>query len=65
MTPEQFCYWLQGFVELNGRLPNEAEWQSIKDHLAVVFRKVTPPTYPDAPPYTAPQSPYGGPEIIC
>ncbi|QYW06583.1 hypothetical protein uav_052 [Pseudomonas phage UAVern] len=43
MTPEQFCYWLQGFVELN---PNAmltlTQWQIVKDHLAQVFKKETP-----------------------
>ncbi|HHT4259215.1 TPA: hypothetical protein ACTYZB_004882 [Klebsiella variicola] len=43
MTPEQFAYWLQGFVELNGQLPDEEQWVSIKDHLQTVFKKVTPP----------------------
>lgn len=43
MTPEQFAYWLQGFVELHGELPNEEQWESIKEHLQTVFRKVTPP----------------------
>lgn len=42
MTAEQFTYWLQGFVELNGAMPNEVQWKSITDHLKVVFNKVTP-----------------------
>ena len=42
MTPEQFCYWLQGFVESDGDLPSERQWQSINDHLKTVFHKVTP-----------------------
>ncbi len=42
MTPEQFCYWLQGYAEINGRLPNQEEWAVIKDHLEAVFNKVTP-----------------------
>ncbi|HCF2195013.1 TPA: hypothetical protein NIC60_004031 [Pseudomonas aeruginosa] len=42
MTPEQFTYWLQGFVELNGALPNETQWLQIKDHLKLVFEKRTP-----------------------
>ncbi|MGU1528639.1 hypothetical protein ACSEOK_26995 [Pseudomonas aeruginosa] len=45
MTPEQFTYWLQGFVELNGALPNETQWLQIKDHLKLVCEKRTP-TYP-------------------
>lgn len=53
MTPEQFCYWMQGFAELNGGdMPTEAQWKSINDHLQTVFKKVTPPvgpcpTFPD------------------
>lgn len=43
MTPEQFAYWLQGFVELNGgKQPEPEQWQSIQDHLKTVFVKVTP-----------------------
>lgn len=43
MTPEQFCYWLQGFCELNhGRMPDAPQWLSITEHLATVFNKVTP-----------------------
>lgn len=42
MTPEQFAYWFQGFVELNGSEPTPEQWQSIKDHLKTVFVKVTP-----------------------
>jgi hypothetical protein len=44
MTPEQFCYWLQGRAELQPDNPPSAEeWQSIREHLAAVFTKVTPP----------------------
>ncbi len=42
MTPEQFAYWLQGFVELHGELPSEEQWKLIKEHLQTVFNKVTP-----------------------
>lgn len=42
MTSEQFAYWLQGFVELNGGMPTEGQWESIKDHLETVFVKITP-----------------------
>jgi hypothetical protein len=45
MTPEQFCYWLQGLSEIGGRQPTPEQWQSIRDRLATVFHKVTP-TYP-------------------
>lgn len=43
MTPEQFCYWLQGFAE-NCRVvpPNQGQWESIVDHLNLVLKKETP-----------------------
>ncbi len=44
MTSEQFAYWLNGFVELNGQtLPTLEQWKSITEHLTTVFVKVTPP----------------------
>lgn len=42
MQPTDFCYWLQGFVELNGEQPTPEQWRSIKEHLQTVFKKVTP-----------------------
>lgn len=43
MDADQFCYWLQGFVELTHTpQPSEAQWQAIKDHLQLVFDKKTP-----------------------
>jgi hypothetical protein len=42
MTPEQFAYWLQGYVELNRMVPSYEQWKSIRAHLATVFVKVTP-----------------------
>ncbi len=43
MTPENFVYWLQGFMEIsNTPNLNERETQIIKDHLNLVFNKVTP-----------------------
>lgn len=43
MTPEQFVYWLKGFYELN-EPKNITEKQTliIKDHLNLVFGKITP-----------------------
>jgi len=42
MTPEQFTYWLQGFVELqNTDAVSKKQWQVIKDHLRLVFKKET------------------------
>ncbi|ATN92823.1 hypothetical protein QGX11_gp060 [Pseudomonas phage PPSC2] len=43
MTQDQFVYWLQGFVELTEtEQPSKAQWAAIKDHLKLVFTKVTP-----------------------
>jgi D-aminopeptidase len=44
MTPEQFCYWLQGLMECRneGDFLTARETAAIKDHLALVFTKVTP-----------------------
>ena len=43
MTPEQFCYWLQGRAELMPDTPPSAgEWKMICEHLGAVFHKVTP-----------------------
>lgn len=43
MTADQFTYWLNGFVELTeGQPPSLKQWQVIRDHLALVFTKVTP-----------------------
>lgn len=43
MSPENFCYWLQGFAEIaqNDTL-SEKEWTIVKDHLSLVFDKKTP-----------------------
>lgn len=57
MTAEQFAYWFQGFVELNGSPPTEAQWQSIREHLQTVFQKVTPPV--QRPLEVAPAMPAG------
>lgn len=47
MTPENFCYWLNGWFELNqtidhrkGATPETMEM--IKNHLDLVFNKVIP-----------------------
>lgn len=42
MTPENFTYWLQGYFEIspsNCLMPEQVE--IIKDHLDLVFNKVT------------------------
>jgi len=50
MTPEQFTYWLQGYAELGGETPTAEQWLVIKDHLALVFAKVTPNRTPGSLP---------------
>lgn len=45
MNSQDFCYWLQGFSELNQGPPNQEQWDAIKSHLALVFQKVTPPQH--------------------
>lgn len=43
MDALQFAYWLQGFCELGGDAPPTPEqWKSIREHLQLVFHKVTP-----------------------
>jgi hypothetical protein len=54
MTAEQFTYWLNGFIELNGHVPNPEQWESIKKHLSTVFMKITPVMPPFNPPVYAP-----------
>lgn len=64
MTTDQFAYWLQGFAELNEAPPTPEQWKAIREHLALVFHKVTPPlgglrftpTAPVTAPYFPPQS---------
>lgn len=66
MTAEQFAYWLQGYAELNAEPPSAEQWKAIREHLALVFMKVTPqfgigPISPGA----APNWPYGRPTTTC
>ena len=43
MSYESFVNWLQGFMEIgNPQTLNKKQVQIIKDHLALVFKKVTP-----------------------
>lgn len=42
MTPDQFCYWLQGYFEISGSTKlNKEQVDVIKEHLSLVFNKVT------------------------
>lgn len=60
MTEQNFCYWLHGYTEIGGgKRPTEKEWLIIKDHLDLVFNKVTPNrggaiNYPSGSPITIP-----------
>jgi hypothetical protein len=40
LTPDQFCYWFQGFAELHGGVPTPEQWEIIKQHLELVFKPV-------------------------
>lgn len=43
MTPQDFCYWLKGYVELSETTSlTDNQVLVIKDHLDLVFKKVTP-----------------------
>lgn len=43
ITPEQFCYWLQGMFEGNQFTTlSEKQISIIKEHLSLVFTKITP-----------------------
>lgn len=45
MNEREFCYWLQGFFELNGDGVNSLTMKQVdivKNHLNLVFKKVTP-----------------------
>lgn len=43
LTPTEFCYWLQGFSELTdaGQSLSKNQWEIIRQHLALVFDKIT------------------------
>jgi hypothetical protein len=43
MTPEQFIYWLQGFLEIaDPKKLDKNQIEIIKDHIALVMTKETP-----------------------
>lgn len=47
MTPRDFCYWLQGFLEVGRPETLDAtQVQQLRDHLNLVFEQVTPERYP-------------------
>lgn len=43
MNEREFCYWLQGLLELSDvKILDEKQVQIIRDHLQLVFNKQTP-----------------------
>jgi hypothetical protein len=47
MNSEQFAYWINGYFEISGAtVLNETQVKVIKDHLDLVFNKVTPTREP-------------------
>jgi len=53
MDPLQFCYWLQGFAEINGQAPTDSQWRAICSHLNVAlnnkkYDNIKPVVYRDA-----------------
>lgn len=44
MDALNFAYWLNGFAELHGNTPpTKEQWKAIREHLELVFVKVTSP----------------------
>lgn len=42
MKPENFAYWLQGYIEMtDGNRPTKQQWRMIKEHLQLCFDKRT------------------------
>lgn len=71
MTPEQFCYWLQGAFETmdEGRGLSQFD-HTVRDHLNTVFHKVTPNYTTTEPLREGPHIPFcpqppEGPVSIC
>lgn len=43
MTPENFCYWLRGYLEISGSTSiTDEQLKEISNHLDLVFTKLTP-----------------------
>lgn len=43
MNAQNFVYWINGYVELNGGCPTEEQWEQIKAHLRLCMLNVTNP----------------------
>lgn len=65
MDALQFCYWLQGYFEIS-YIPDltRDQVEVIKDHLKLVFNKVTPDRNKDVVPNIYPQWPHCGSTTI-
>lgn len=60
MTPENFCYWLQGYFELYGpKTLDEKETRIVWDHLNLVFNKITPDRFDSTDKLTLPYQDVG------
>jgi hypothetical protein len=47
MTPENFCYWLQGYIEISEtKTLTSEQLQVVWEHLNLVFNKVTSMSIP-------------------
>jgi hypothetical protein len=52
MTSRDFCYWLQGYFEINGaskgeRVMNAGQIEMVERHLSLVFKHEIDPSMPD------------------
>jgi len=74
MNAENFVYWLQGFLELreDDKPLSPKQVQIIKDHLALVFTKVTPDRKDDPAKEEEPDvwpsidfDPFDRPDVYC
>lgn len=65
MTSRDFCYWLQGYLELRGSVigMTDAQVESITKHLAMVFKHEIDPAMPN-PELDAVHNPYN-PTFRC
>lgn len=61
MTPENFCYWLQGYFEISGgKALTKEQATIIIDHLKLVFEKKTPVKGPLSPSPWSPSQVFNG-----
>jgi hypothetical protein len=62
MKSVEFCYWLQGHFEIapEGQGLTPAQVETIKKHLALVFKHEIDPSYPDGAKLDAIHNPPGG-----